>query len=100
MKIVWQVQAEIELDAAIDYYHLQASTAVATDFRNEVERVIKLLCKHTKLGAQFGHGARRLILTGYPLDLIYRETQDSIIIVALAHQRRRPGYWAGRRQGV
>jgi plasmid stabilization system protein ParE len=51
MKIVWQVQAEIELDAAIDYYHLQASTTVAADFRNEVERVIKLLCKHTKLGA-------------------------------------------------
>ena len=97
MRIVWQAQAQIELDAAIDYYYFQASIAVATDFRNEVERVIKLLCTHTKLGIRVRHGARRLILTGYPFDLIYRETQDSIVIVALAHQRRRPGYWVGRR---
>lgn len=97
MRIVWQAQAEIELNAAIDYYHFRASTAVATDFRKEVERVIKLLGKHTKLGMQVRHGARRLILTGYPFDLVYREKQDSIIIVAIAHQRRRPGYWAGRR---
>ena len=97
MNIVWQVQAEIEFDAAIDYYYSQANIAVATDFRNEVERVINLLCKHTKIGIRVRHGARRLILTGYPFDLIYRETQDSIIIVALAHQRRRPGYWVGRR---
>ena len=97
MRIVWQAQAAIELNAAIDYYHFQASTAVATDFRDEVERAINLLCKHTKLGMQVRHSARRLILTGYPFDLVYREEQDSIIIIALAHQRRRPGYWTNRR---
>lgn len=96
MTVVWQALAETELDSAIDYYNFQASAAVSADFRNEVERVTKLLGEHTKLGVQVRHNARRLPLHGYPFDLVYRERQDSIIVIALAHQSRWPGYWRGR----
>ena len=97
MRVVWQVQAETELDVAIDYYYFQASTAVSENFRNEVERVTTLLLEHTKLGVQVRHNTRRLPLHGYPFDLVYRAKQDSIIVIALAHQSRLPGYWVGRR---
>ncbi len=97
MKIAWLAQAEIELNAAIDYYHFHAGMAVTIDFRKEIERNINLISRHTKLGMRVRHNARRLILTGYPFDLVYREEQDKIIIIALAHQRRRPGYWTNRR---
>ena len=97
MKAVWQAHAETELDAAIDYYYFQGGTAVSDNFRHEVERVTKLLREHTSLGVQVRHNARRLPLHGYPFDLVYRAKQDSILVIALAHHSRRPGYWVGRR---
>lgn len=97
MRVVWQAQAEAELDGTIDYYYFQAGAAVAHDFRIEAERVAKLLGEHERLGVQIRHNARRLPLHGYPFDLVYRTGADSIIVIALAHQRRQPGYWMGRR---
>ena len=61
------------------------------------DQVDEVLREHTKLGVQIRHNARRLPLHGYPFDIVYRATQDSIVIVALTHQRRRPRYWMGRR---
>jgi toxin ParE1/3/4 len=66
------------------------------------------------LVADYEHGAKRLLqhpLTGTPISprlrvlpmrhfpylIIYRATADTIIVRAVAHQRRRPGYWSGRR---
>lgn len=97
MKIVWQAQAEAELNAAIDYYLLNAGHAVAGDFKKEIDRVTNGLRAHPVIGIRIRHLSRRFPLRVYPYNLIYRLTQETLIIVALAHQRRRPGYWVGRR---
>ncbi len=39
---------------------------------------------------------RTLDLAGFPLRIIYREAGSQIQILAVAHHRRRPQYWAGR----
>jgi plasmid stabilization system protein ParE len=42
-------------------------------------------------------GARRRLLKGFPYAIIYRVTDgDCVQVVAVAHQKRRPTYWAGR----
>jgi hypothetical protein len=41
-------------------------------------------------------GAKRLILSRFPYDLVVRENHDVLIVVAVAHHSRRPGYWKGR----
>jgi plasmid stabilization system protein ParE len=42
-------------------------------------------------------GARRVLVGSYPYAIIYREISDEEIeIVAVAHLKRRPGYWAQR----
>jgi len=33
---------------------------------------------------------------GFPFSIVYRETQDQILILAVAHHYRRPGYWLQR----
>jgi len=33
----------------------------------------------------------------FPYSIIYRATAEAITIRAISHQRRRPGYWTGRR---
>jgi toxin ParE1/3/4 len=41
-------------------------------------------------------GTRRYLLRRFPFFVVFRDAGDSVQIVALAHARRRPGYWLGR----
>ncbi len=41
-------------------------------------------------------GAKRLLLRRFPYSIVVRELDDEYIIVAVAHQHRRPGYWKDR----
>lgn len=39
---------------------------------------------------------RRYLLRRFPFFVVFRETNDRLQILAVAHARRRPGYWLGR----
>lgn len=39
---------------------------------------------------------RRYVIQRFPFALLYQVLEDAIEIVAIAHSRRRPGYWRGR----
>ena len=41
-------------------------------------------------------GIKRLILKRFPYDIVVREVSEEIVVVAIAHQSRRPGYWRNR----
>jgi plasmid stabilization system protein ParE len=41
-------------------------------------------------------GTRRCLLRRYPYLVVFRELDDQIQVVAIAHGRRRPGYWSRR----
>ena len=41
-------------------------------------------------------GAKRLLLKRFPYDIVVRELPEEIVVVAVAHQSRRPGYWRNR----
>lgn len=97
MRILWQDHAKIELKEAARYYRLNAGDDVAHDFRNEVRRLTRQLLEHPKIGERILREIRRYPLHDYPFNIIYRLTPEAIIIVALAHHSRRPGYWTGRR---
>ena len=42
------------------------------------------------------HGTRRVVLNRYPFSVVFRERLHDIQIIAIAHAKRRPGYWAKR----
>jgi hypothetical protein len=42
------------------------------------------------------HETRRFVLRRYPFSLIYYVDSALIELVAVAHHRRRPGYWRSR----
>lgn len=45
----------------------------------------------------FAAGSRRVLMGRFPYALVYREVSDEDIeIVAVAHLKRRSGYWVGR----
>ncbi len=96
MRIVWQDHAKIELKEAVQYYRANAGEDVAHDFRDGVRRLTRQLLEHPEIGVRIHREIRRYPLHDHPFNIIYRLTTEAVIIVALAHQRRRPGYWAGR----
>ena len=43
------------------------------------------------------HGTRKFLLRRFPYGVVYRITKSAIQVIAVAHGRRRPGYWKSRR---
>jgi hypothetical protein len=41
-------------------------------------------------------GVRRTPLARFPFWIVFVEDDNQVVIVAYAHERRRPGYWAKR----
>jgi plasmid stabilization system protein ParE len=68
--------------------------AFAAESRAAVDHVLE----HPYSGAPGEAGTRRKLLQRFPYSLIYlMEGEDEhIFIVAVMHQRRKPGYWRDR----
>ena len=45
-------------------------------------------------------GARRVRLDGFPYSVVYGLLGDRAIVLAVAHEKRRPGYWRRRGTGA
>lgn len=97
MKITLLKTAQAELDDATDYYLDHASPRIAQAFIDDFQHARQRLAEHPEIGPSVSKRLRILRLRHFPYSLIYRLSTDTITILAIAHQRRRPGYWGGRR---
>jgi toxin ParE1/3/4 len=43
-------------------------------------------------------GAKRFVMRRFPYSIVVKEDRDAVVIVAVAHHAKRPGYWRGRLQ--
>jgi plasmid stabilization system protein ParE len=87
--------ADEELSEAAKFYEAH-SIGLGSDYLNEVQAAIDLVCEFPELGQAVDQGLRRVVLHRFPFSLIYSVETDTIVIVAVAHQRRRPDYWKSR----
>jgi plasmid stabilization system protein ParE len=89
--------ARRELEEAIDYYNAERQ-GLGSEFREEVQCVLALLTRFPRLGQPVLGSVRRMMLSRFPYCIYYRLLAPDILrILAVAHNRRRPEYWAGRR---
>ena len=88
--------ARRELEEAIDYYNAERQ-GLGREFREEVQRVIDLLTRFSRLGQPVRGSVRQMMLSRFPYHIYYRFLEsDNLRILAVAHDRRRPEYWVGR----
>lgn len=87
--------AEDEMSEAALFYD-SASVGLGVDFLDDVQQRIDNLREYPKSGTQIAPQLRRKLLHKFPFSIIYSEEADGIVIVSLAHHRRRPGYWQSR----
>lgn len=88
-------EADQEFQEHIGYFD-GVSRAVARKFVDDVEAAVNEIRQYPQIGALLTRHVRKRVLTGFKYSLLYIDTPNEIIIVAVAPHRRRPGYWRKR----
>jgi len=84
-----------EAEAAAQWYADRSGSA-ATGFADEIDAAIAAIEQNPEAWPAYDHGTRHYLLRRYPFSMVYRVEATRILIVAVAHGHRRPGYWASR----
>ena len=87
--------AEEELGEAAVFYG-QRTARIGDEFLDEVDIAIGQLLTHPESGAVYEEGTRRIVLNRFPFSLVYWLLDQHIVILAVMHQSRKPGYWRDR----
>lgn len=66
------------------------------EFIRDVERALERIATFPEHGSPHLAGTRRTVLRRFPFDVVYVVEPEGVLVVAIAHQRRFPGYWCGR----
>lgn len=92
---VFLPEAENEMLEAASYYAVQA-TGLGMDYLSEVEHAVRTIEESPATWPVIEGELRRRLIRRFPFGILYRIEPEEIIIVAVAHMRRRPGYWRAR----
>jgi len=90
-----QEDADRELEDAADYYDRE-SPGLGSAFIDEVGRAYGRIRSTPLAAEEIDPGIRRLVLARFPYNVIYEVDDESALVLAIAHQRKRPYYWRGR----
>jgi plasmid stabilization system protein ParE len=76
-------------------------TGLGTDFRNELGTALQTLREGLNSGSPWPgdpgeRGVRRLLFKRFPFQLVFLYRVTGILVIAVAHQARRPNYWSHR----
>jgi plasmid stabilization system protein ParE len=93
-------EAEQELRQAARWYD-QRQPGLGTELLAVVAATFSALVEHPTLGAPVpGVRAdlpiRRVLLRRFPYAIVFLEMGGTVRVLAIAHRRRRPGYWMKR----
>jgi plasmid stabilization system protein ParE len=75
---------------------VEKSPEAAAAFMAELDAGIDCIRTEAELYPLYLHGTRRYLMHRFPYLIVFRTTPTAIQVVAVAHGRRRPGYWRTR----
>jgi len=87
--------AEQELHAALRWYE-ERNELVAQILVIEFEAALDLITESPARWPRISRRCRRFVLGRFPFSIVYMLRGGCIEVIALAHHRRRPGYWGAR----
>jgi toxin ParE1/3/4 len=87
--------ARLEHLAEVAYYS-EIEPGLGLRFADAVEEATSRALAFPLAGSPEESDTRRVLLKDFPLSLIYRVEDDGILVIALAPQAKRPGYWRSR----
>ncbi len=88
-------EAEVELPEVVAYYE-EKSPGLGLDLEAEIEQSIRTIRDFPERWPLREDGTRRYLTHRFPYLVIYAYLKDHIWIIAIAHCKRRHGYWKDR----
>lgn len=97
MPVSFNAEALAEAEQAVRWYRNHGGPDPSRAFTQELRRIINEAAIQPGIASPGPHGTSRLYLKRFPYTLVFRMRGDVLRVIAIAHQKRHPEYWAGRR---
>jgi toxin ParE1/3/4 len=95
MKHRFHPEALAEFGEAAVFYDSRRKS-LGAEFTDEVEMAVKKILKQPDRWRYLEKPVRRCLTRRFPYGVLYAEEPGGILIVAVMHLRREPGYWRAR----
>lgn len=97
MHFIVHPEAEVDIfNGAVYYESEQIGLGIA--FLNAIASAKASISYMPGAWIEVGRGIRKFVMKEFPYSIFYRVNKEQIFIIAVAHQKRRPGYWENRIQ--
>lgn len=93
MNFVFHPEAQRELNATVEHYEL-IQPGLGSLFLEETYAAIGRICAYPQAWARLSKQTRRCLTQRFPYGVIYRTLDGHVLILAVAHLNRSPGYWS------
>jgi plasmid stabilization system protein ParE len=88
-------EAEQEYLSSLSWYKERSDTA-ALDFEEELQQALSAIAESPDRWPVYFSRFRRYVLHQFPFSIVYRDFSQEVLVLAVAHGHRRPGYWRKR----
>jgi plasmid stabilization system protein ParE len=95
MRVIFSTLAKQELKDAALYYELEHE-GLGRRFKAEVKEAARRIARYPHAWSVHRVEIRKCLLHKFPYKLLYSVEKDHVVILAVAHQHRRPDYWVDR----
>jgi len=93
--LAFHPNAEAEFAFAVDYY-TERRPLLGREFVAAVERALRFARENPAAGTTVRGDLRRWLVRRFPYYVLFREEDDQLFILAIAHQKQKPEYWTDR----
>ena len=95
MKVRFLTLAQQEVDEAFVWFDERVE-GKGVDFLDELDRVVRLVKTYPLASIEIEPEIRRCLFARFPYSLIYGIEDETVVVIAVAHNRRSPRYWVDR----
>lgn len=94
-RVRWLPEAEVDYEEGYEWYFEQSERA-AEGLERAVDRTIQKISSFPEMHPHCGPSYQFVTMKPYPYRIVYRVDRNEIIIIAMVHGSRRPGFWRTR----
>jgi plasmid stabilization system protein ParE len=87
--------AAAELSEAVAYYDTKVE-GLGDHLLAEIRAAVAYIEDFPESSPIIDREVRRKVLVKFPYDLFYSVANSEVVILSVAHESRRPGFWRGR----
>ena len=95
MRVIFTRIARQELEDAVRYYELEYS-GLGHRFKEEVRKATLRIAEYPQAWSIERGDVRKCLLHKFPYKLMYSVEEDHVLVIAVAHQHRKPDYRSGK----